>query len=169
MPFWRAYYHLIWATKNREPLITPGIERQLYAHLIHVAADLGSYVYALDGWTDHVHMVAAVPPHLAISTFIKRLKGASSHGINLSGNNDYFAWQRGYGALTLGQRQLQDAVEYVRRQKQHHRDVTTISWLERIAEVDEGPTTLRPVEDLRSATVLRENGPIYLEPDDVAF
>ena len=26
MAFWRLYYHVVWATKNREPLITPEIE-----------------------------------------------------------------------------------------------------------------------------------------------
>jgi putative transposase len=39
MPFWRLYYHLVWATKNREPLIVPQIEPRLYAYLVHKAAE----------------------------------------------------------------------------------------------------------------------------------
>ena len=40
MAFWRLYYHLVWATKNREPLIKPEIEKRLYAYLVHKAAEL---------------------------------------------------------------------------------------------------------------------------------
>ena len=80
MTFWRLYYHLTWATKNREPLIQPEMEATAY-----------------------------------------------------------FQWQRGYGALTLGEKQRAAAIEYVRRQKQHHQQQTTNAWLERVDEFDEGP------------------------------
>jgi hypothetical protein len=29
MPFWRLYYHIVWTTYKREPLITPGMEHWL--------------------------------------------------------------------------------------------------------------------------------------------
>jgi hypothetical protein len=29
MPFWRLYYHIVWATKNREPLIGQSWEQSL--------------------------------------------------------------------------------------------------------------------------------------------
>jgi len=44
MPFWRACYHLVWGTKNREPLIQPEIEPSLYAYLVCKAAELGVFV-----------------------------------------------------------------------------------------------------------------------------
>jgi putative transposase len=138
--FWRAYYYIVWATKNREALITPEIEPRLHAYIVNKAAELGLYIYALNGSTDHMHLVAAVPPKEAIAHVVKTLKGASSHDLNQQGVFDtLFAWQRGYGVLSLGSRQLADAVEYVRRQKDHHRDNTMIAWLERDADDDEGP------------------------------
>ena len=140
MSFWRTYYHIVWSIKNREALITPEIEPRLYAYVVNKAAELGVYVYALNGWTDHMHIVAAVPPKEAVAHVVKTLKGASSHDLNQQGVLDtLFAWQRGYGVLSLGSRQLGDAIEYVRRQKEHHRDNTTLAWLERDADDDEGP------------------------------
>ena len=119
MSFWRTYYHIVWATKNREALITPEIEPRLYAYIVNKAAELGVYVYALNGWIDHVHIVAASPPKEAIAHVVKTLKGSSSHDLNQQGVLDtLFAWQRGYGVLSLGSRQLADAVAYVRRQKE---------------------------------------------------
>ncbi len=140
MPFWRLYYHLVWATKNREPLLEPLIETRLHAYLVHKASELDVYVYAVNSCDDHVHMVVAIPPKHSVADVVKKLKGASSHDLNTGrvGQN-VFAWQRGYGALSFGERQLADTVAYVERQKEHHSQQRTNAWLECAAEFDEGP------------------------------
>ncbi len=162
MSFWRNYYHIIWATKNREPFITPEIEQRLFAYIVRKSAELGAYVYAIDGWTEHTHVVAAIPPHVAVSHWVKTVKGASSHDLNQQGLPFHFAWQRGYGVLTLGQRQLADAIAYVHGQKQHHAQGTALAWLERHNEVDEGPPELvghhaPPVPALREPSAIYES------------
>jgi REP element-mobilizing transposase RayT len=140
MAFWRLCYHIVWATKNREHLIQPQIEDRLHAYIVNKAAELGVYVYAINGWYDHIHLVVSIPPKHAVAYVVKRLKGASSHDLNHVGGLDYhFAWQRGYGALSLGERQRPVAEAYVANQKQHHEHQTTNAWLERYAEFDEGP------------------------------
>ena len=140
MAFWRLYYHLVWATKNRERLIQPGIERRLYGYIVNKAAELGVHVYAIDGWYDHIHLVVSIPPKHAVADVVKRLKGASSHDLNHSaGLESAFAWQRGYGALSLGERQRPIAEAYVANQKQHHKERETHPWLERDDVLDEGP------------------------------
>jgi putative transposase len=78
---------------------------------------------------------------LALAEVVKELKGASSHDINHEVRLGYpFAWQRGYGALTLGEKQRPVAEVYVQNQKIHHQQQTTHAWLERCSELDEGPT-----------------------------
>ena len=140
MAFWRLYYHLVWATKNREPIIQPEIEPRLYGYIVNKAAELGVYVYAIDGWYDHIHLLVSIPPKHALSYVVKCLKGASSHDLNHNVRLERtFAWQRGYGALSLGERQRPDAQAYVVNQKQHHQRQTTHAWLERDDELDEGP------------------------------
>jgi putative transposase len=141
MPFWRLNYHLVWATKDREHLIQPEIEDRLHAYMVRKAAELGVYVYAINNWFDHIHLVVSIPPKHAIAYVVKRLKGASSHDLNQAGVlNHHFSWQRGYGALSMGERQRPMAEAYVRDQKQHHRREETNAWLERYAEFDEGPS-----------------------------
>jgi REP element-mobilizing transposase RayT len=160
MSFWRTYYHIVWSTKNREALVTPEIEPRLFAYIVNKAAELGVYIYDINGWTDHIHVVSAVPPKEAVAHVVKTLKGASSHDLNQQGVlHGLFAWQRGYGVLSLGSRQLKDAIEYVRRQKEHHRDCTTVAWLERDADEDEGPDEIsalakRPVPGIREERVI---------------
>jgi putative transposase len=159
--FWRLYYHLVWATKNREHFIQPEIEARLYAYIIAKASELDAYVYAINGWYDHLHLVVSIPPKHAVAYVVKCLKGASSHDLNHAGGLDYhFAWQRGYGALSLGERQRPTAEAYVEEQKQHHENQTVSGWLERYTEFDEGPDDVGIVPD-GVPPVLREQGATY--------
>lgn len=148
MPFWRTYYHFVWATKNREPLIDAKLEKRLFPYLVKKAGELGVNVYAINGWTDHVHLVVSIPPKWSIADVVKRLKGASAHYLNNTSECEKrFVWQRGYGVLTLGERQRAAAEEYVNNQKEHHRQNTTNSWLERVYEFDDGPKALESSGD----------------------
>jgi putative transposase len=164
--FWRLYYHLVWATKNREHLITPQIEERLFAYLVRKADEFEVRVYAINGWYDHVHMLVAIPPKHAIAWIVKNLKGSSSR---------YFAaheqltldWQRGYGVLSLGERQRPFVEEYIRNQKQHHAAQTIYTRLEYVAPFDEGPTdpgltldSVHPYIYESSATYTTDDSPI---------
>ena len=158
MPFWRCYFHLVWATKNREPIIDPENEARLYAYIIAKSAELGVYVYAINGWCDHIHMIVSIPPKLSVAEVVKHVKGASSHFMGESGIS--FAWQRGYGVLTLGERQRAVAEAYFLNQKSHHQQQEDNSWLERYSESDEGPADLGLTAGSFSST-LREGGSRY--------
>ena len=141
MSFWRLYYHFTWSTKNRLPLISDEIQDKLYSYLIGKAIEVGAHIYAINGMNDHVHLVAAIPPALAIAIFVKELKGASSHYVNYSLCPGYkFVWQRGYGVLSIGEKQKHAAMKYVELQQEHHSHQTSIPWLEYVADTMEGPS-----------------------------
>lgn len=140
MPYWRLHYHLVWATKDRLPLITPDIESELHGCLIGKADALGAIVHEVESVDDHIHLVASVPPKVSISDFVGQLKGASAHHINhLPGALGNFGWQRGYGAISIGPSGLDKAIEYVRDQKAHHRENMVVRALECI-EVKSSPS-----------------------------
>lgn len=140
MAFWRLYYHLIWATKERQPLINHDRETELYNYIIGKADALSCIIHAIGGVEDHIHLIASIPPKLSISDFVKTIKGSSAHQLNqnlkLSSNSTSFGWQRGYGVLSLGSKQLDQAVCYVKNQKEHHLQGTEIASLERDNEAE---------------------------------
>ncbi len=138
MAYWRLYYHFVWTTKNRVPLITPEVEEVLFGYLIGKAYDMKSIVHAVGGIEDHVHLAASVPPSVALSDFAARLKGSSSHRLNEM-LNGAFAWQGGYGVVSFGEKQLQWVVKYVNGQKQHHAEHTAVGKLEAITVNSDGP------------------------------
>ncbi|MDF1513543.1 MAG: IS200/IS605 family transposase, partial [Anaerolineae bacterium] len=143
MPFWRTYYHLVWSTKHRLPMITPELEPILYTYMRGKAVELGFILYEINGMPDHIHLIAAIPPKSTPSEIIKRLKGASSYYVNQHVQLEHpFEWQRGYGIISLGATQLQRAINYVSVQKKHHQEQTTNSWLEWAVQENQGPVDM---------------------------
>jgi putative transposase len=134
MPYWRLFYHFVWGTRNREPLIAPEWEISLHNVIAAKATKLGAFVHAVGGIEDHVHLVVSVPPKIALSTFIGQVKGNSSHFVNHELDVDiHFAWQAEYGVVSFGGKMLDTVVRYAKNQRKHHADGTTIAMLERVA------------------------------------
>jgi REP element-mobilizing transposase RayT len=140
MPYWQLYYHLIWATKERRPLITPDLEPKLHQYLRGKGLDNGGVVHAIGGVEEHVHVVVSIPPRLSVATYVGQLKGASSHWINhFYKHSAHFQWQEGYGAMSFGQKALPRVVEYVLNQRERHSEKRIIQALERVEIENVGP------------------------------
>ncbi len=135
MPYCQLYYHLVWRTRASEPLIVSRVEPEVHGLLWKKALGLGAKVFAGNGMEDHVHMVASVPPALAVADFIGKVKGYASRLVNQRELVDgYFKWQQEYGAFSFDKKRLPYVIAYVENQKRHHSDGNTIRVLERISE-----------------------------------
>ena len=140
MALWRLYYHLVWATKERQPMIDNQREDRLYPYIVSKADSLNCIIHALNGTENHIHVIASIPPRISIAEFVKRIKGSSSHYLNQNFSNlPKFSWQEGYGVFSLGAKQLNIAIAYVENQKIHHQQNTTISILERTDHNNDPP------------------------------
>ncbi len=121
MPYWRLFYHLVWSTKGRMPLIDDSVNELLRRSFSAKCHDLKIVVHAIGTMADHIHLALSIPPSLAIATVVGQLKGVSSHLINQTGGlNEPFAWETEYAALSFGARNLSDVVSYVNNQPQRH-------------------------------------------------
>ena len=144
MPYWRLFYHIAWGTKGRLPLIQDSISASLHEQIAANVARLGAIVHAIGGIEEHIHLAVSVPPSIALSEFIRQLKGSSSHLVNHElAPSVVFAWQSDYGVISLDSKQLDRVVQYVKSQREHHALRTTIPVLERLSEEEEiGKTKL---------------------------
>ena len=134
MPYWRLFYHFVWATKSGEPLIESEWEGKLHNVIAAKAAELEAMVYAVGGMDSHVHLVVSVPPKVALSVFIAQVKGSSSHWVNHDLKPDYqFALQAEYGVVSFGGKQLDRVVRYAKNQREHHAEGKAIRMLEWVA------------------------------------
>jgi putative transposase len=116
------FLHLVWATWDRLPLITPDIERRLYRNIESEAQKQGCTVLALNGTEDHVHLLVIFPTTITIADVLKHVKGVSSRFINETLRPPaQFKWQGSYGAFTVSRWDVARIKEYIKRQKEHHR------------------------------------------------
>jgi putative transposase len=132
MPLCHVYYHFVWATHNRLPLISANRETALYSFIRLKTGELSGTVYAIGGVEDHLHLIAAIPPSVALSEYIQRVKGSSSRYINMNypDPNATFKWQQEYGVFSISKRNLDKAMAYVQNQKHHHATGTIIPSIE---------------------------------------
>ena len=131
MPYWRLFYHVLWTTKNRWPLIEPAWEADLHGYLCGKATALNCIPHAINGIEDHIHVALSIPPRLAVADVVGQLKGASSYHINHAIlTEERFAWQAEYGVVSFAERFLPSVVAYVRNQKEHHSNETLWPLLE---------------------------------------
>jgi putative transposase len=131
MPYAKLYFHFIWATKERLPLIEPAFEADLYRVIAAKVQKMDGFVHAIGGTTDHLHLATSLPPKLAPAAFIGEVKGNSSHFVNFVIKPDFeFHWQDEYGVLTFGEKNLPAVVRYIQNQKKHHADGTVIAAME---------------------------------------
>ena len=84
------------------------------------AIGLGATVFALNGMAEHVHLVASIPPAIAVAKFIGQVKGTASTRFNKGGHGATIYWQNEYGAFTFDAKRLPNYIAYVERQKEHH-------------------------------------------------
>ena len=136
MPFWRLYYHAVWATKNRAPLIHNVMIDAITQAIEQTTRDLGVIVFAVGVMPDHVHVLAQIPPTLEVSAIIGRWKGASSHSANEFRPEALpkLIWQSGYGVLSVSQSGFDQTKDYVVRQRERHASRDLYGILERSSD-----------------------------------
>lgn len=121
MSYWKLYYHFIWTTKERLPLVLPSLEGELYRVIAAKVIEMEGVVHALGGIADHIHLAVSVPPKVSLSEFIGDVKGNTSHYVNHVIKPGFaFYWQTEYGVLSFGEKNLPAIVRYIHRQKEHH-------------------------------------------------
>jgi putative transposase len=133
LPYWRLYYHLVWATHKRELLITDAVEQIIRRSFQLTCGDMGLQSHAVGVMPNHIHVALSVPLRHSISDVMKRLKGASSHAVRARTSN--FTWQSEYGVLSFDERALPQVCAYVLTQAEHHRNGTTLARLERVEPI----------------------------------
>jgi REP element-mobilizing transposase RayT len=114
-------YHIVFSTKDRRPLITAEYEVQLYDYMGGTIRSAGGISLELNGTNDHVHLLAKLRPDRSVSDVLRDLKANATGWMHdvFPALKD-FSWQRGYGAFSVSQSNVDEVRQYIARQKEHH-------------------------------------------------
>lgn len=116
--------HVVFSTKNRLQLIETTFEKRLFSYIGGIIRELGGALLRANGVEDHVHLLMYLPPTIAVSEAVGKIKGSSSKWISQSfPHRSRFTWQRGFGAFTVSESQTSRVVAYIDGQKSHHAKV----------------------------------------------
>jgi REP element-mobilizing transposase RayT len=116
------HYHIVFSTKNRQPLIGPELRERICGFLGAIARENKATALCIGGTADHIHLLVMVPAAVALSKMVQLLKGGSSKWIHETFPQvPNFAWQDGYGAFTVSKSQIPEVIRYIKGQQEHHR------------------------------------------------
>jgi len=118
-------YHIVFSTKDRRPLITPEYEVRLFDYIGGIIRGLGGISLEINGTEDHVHLLTKLRPDRALSDVLRELKANATGWMhNIFPALKDFTWQRGYGAFTVGQSNVEEVRRSITRQKEHHANIS---------------------------------------------
>ena len=115
-------YHIVFSTKYREPTIRDELREDLYQYLGGIVRSENGCLREVGGMPDHVHLLVALPPTIAVSDMFRILKANSSKWLNERDDQPTkFQWQIGYAAFSVSVSQREVVSRYIRNQQEHHR------------------------------------------------
>ena len=123
-------YHIVWITKYRFRVLTGPIKLRVREIARQVCNELGVTIIKGVLSADHVHMFVSIPPHLAVSDVMRRIKGRTSRKIQMEFpdlRKKYWGrrfWARGYFCSTSGVVNDQTILQYIQKHAPNSTDVS---------------------------------------------
>jgi putative transposase len=115
--------HVVFSTKDRRPFLRgPLLRDELHAYLGGILTHLDCQSIVVGGVEDHVHLLSTLARTRDVASVIKEVKRGSSAWLKTQRQTlADFAWQRGYGAFSIGASQVARVRAYIADQEEHHR------------------------------------------------
>lgn len=121
----QIHLHFVFAVKYRAGIIDKSWKNELYKYISGIISNNNHKLLAINGVSDHVHILVGMRPMQSVSDLLQDIKGGSSKWINeqklVKGK---FEWQEGYGVFSYGKSQVKDVIKYIENQEEHHRKHT---------------------------------------------
>jgi putative transposase len=133
--FTQIYYHIIFSTKNREPVLKNEKKQELFRYIWGIIKNKNCYLYRINGVKDHIHILTSLHPSICLADLIKLLKTSTSKWIKENSLfPDFTFWQEGYGAFTVSPNEKDNIIQYIINQEEHHKNISFADELKSILD-----------------------------------
>jgi len=144
------YLHFNWHVKDDQTVLTAELAPTVHRFISDRCKQTkGVYFHGIGGTETHIHLAVNIEPHVTISELVKGVKGGSSHDTNQHESSQILQWQRGYGVVSFGRKNLPFVLRYIASQKDHDAHGKTEDRLERCDE-DEEDDENSPSENVKT-------------------
>ena len=127
----RLYYHLVWTTRDRAPLIDAGLAAFLVRFLRATATRESAELLEIGIVSTHLHVLLSARQTTSLPRLVQLMKGASSNIARKEGHSGTgmeLRWAPGYRLDSVSARQLEAVRAYVRNQCRRHPDQAIPGW-----------------------------------------
>ena len=121
---YKLHVHLVFITKYRRGVISNRVRTFLKDVMTKVCQDFNAELMELDGEDDHIHVLVAYPPKVAVSTLVNSLKGASAYRLRRQNFPEVrqklwgsHFWSPSYCAVSCGGAALETVRIYIQNQR----------------------------------------------------
>lgn len=118
----QLYFHIVFAVKGRENLIAVKWKDELYKYISGIISNKNQKLMIINGMPNHIHLLIGTKPTCNLSDLVRDIKANSSKWINekrfVKGK---FEWQTGFGAFTVSQSGVNNVINYIKNQEEHHK------------------------------------------------
>jgi putative transposase len=122
----RIWLHIVFSTNGRRAYLQNTDHREeMFRMLGYHAKEAGCPPARVGGWIDHVHVLCGLSRTVTVAELVEVLKRETSKWAKQrAADLDTFHWQNGYGAFSVSQSNVDQVIEYINRQADHHRRLT---------------------------------------------
>ena len=97
------------------------VRPDLYAYIATIVRNNECECFRVGGVADHVHLAVRLNRQTNVADLVAEIKSSSSKWLkSQSPRLAKFAWQRGYGAFSVGPADLNALIRYIDTQEAHH-------------------------------------------------
>jgi REP element-mobilizing transposase RayT len=121
----QIHIHAVFAVKNRQSIIHDAIRVRVEKYFTGIVQNSGHKLLSIYCMPDHAHLFIGFRPTQSLSDLMREVKSRSAEFINQEKlTTTKFNWQEGYGAFSYSHSHVQNVIDYVLHQPEHHRKKT---------------------------------------------
>jgi REP element-mobilizing transposase RayT len=121
----QIYIQVVFAVQGRHSLIGREWKDELYKYITGIVKNNNQKLLAINGVSNHIHILLNIKPNIALSDLVRDIKANSSRFVNEKGFvRGKFSWQEGFGAFSYSISQLDDVIQYIQNQEEHHKETS---------------------------------------------
>jgi REP element-mobilizing transposase RayT len=118
----QCYFHLVFSVKKRDALIKKEWKDELEKYITGIVRNNRHKMLAIGSMPDHMHILIGYNVNQLIPDLVEKIKTSSNSWIKEKRLSKFrFEWQKGYGAFTHSNSQIDNVVKYILNQEEHHK------------------------------------------------
>ena len=118
----KIYLQIVFSPYDHESVIPGKHKEELQKYTTGIIQNRKHKLLAINYMRDHIHIFIGYQPSQPLPDLVRDIKTNCAKLINerrwVPGK---FRWQEGYGAFSYGHSQINDVINYINTQEEHHR------------------------------------------------